>query len=54
MHLVCFGAGFAGITLADKVIRELKLERIVDFTISERQVRPPGLPLNDRPFTWTE
>lgn len=39
LRLRCIGAGLAGITLAYKLIHELKLESNVDFTIYERQVR---------------
>ena len=39
IQLRCIGAGLAGITLAYKLIHELKLEDVVDLTIYERQAR---------------
>ena len=38
LRIVCIGAGFAGLTLAYKLSRDLKLEDLIDFRIYERQV----------------
>lgn len=38
IRMICIGAGFAGMTLAYKIIHEKKLEDVIDFTIYERQV----------------
>ena len=53
--MVCIGSGFAGLTLAYKVLHELQLEDTIDFTIYERQVhmscsdcRPEGIHADDR------
>src|ERR1700744_1083227 len=39
LRLVCIGAGPAGLTLAYKIMHELKLGELIDFMIYERQVQ---------------
>ncbi|KAJ4167399.1 hypothetical protein NW754_011214 [Fusarium falciforme] len=36
MRVVCIGAGFGGLMIADKVQHELKLEDEIDLTIYDR------------------
>lgn len=38
LRVVCIGAGFAGMTIAYKILHEKQLEGIVDLQIYERQV----------------
>lgn len=38
IRMVCVGSGFAGLTLAYKIMHELDLEDTIDLTIYERQV----------------
>jgi len=37
LRVICIGAGFAGLTLAYKILHELNLPDTIDFTIYERQ-----------------
>lgn len=56
IRMVCAGAGFAGLTLAYKVIYENKLLDLVDFTIYEREVSclSPALVAESRSNIATE